>query len=157
MRIGDFSTRTGLSIDTLRYYERIGLMPPPARDGGGSRQYSDDHLRWAEFLDVLKSTGMGVRDMARYCALRADGAASIGERLAMLRGHLDRVRAERRRLAQVETLLSEKITTFQAVVDGSLDPSDLTCQISPATGATTHDDQRIGARPRAHRRAEPGL
>lgn len=127
MRIGDFAERTGLSPDTLRYYEKIGLMPPPGRDGVGARDYSNDHLRWAEFLDVLKSTGMGVRDMARYVALRADGAASIPERLSLLSAHLAKVRAERRRLAAVERTLTDKIAFFEAVLTGAASADDLVC------------------------------
>lgn len=127
MRIGPFSEKTGFSIDTLRYYETIGLMPPPARDAGGARDYSDDHLRWAAFLDVLKSTGMGVKDMSRYAALRTEGAATLPERLALLTAHREVVAAERRRLEATEKTLDEKIRLFRSVLDGSAGPDALAC------------------------------
>lgn len=127
MQIGEFAERTGLSPDTLRYYEKVGLMPRPARDRAKRRDYSDDHLRWVEFLQVLRSTGMGVADMVRYVTLRADGAASVGERLDLLVAHRRRVSQERRRLAEVERLLDEKIALFTAVRDGARAPGDLTC------------------------------
>lgn len=127
MMIGAFSERTGVSADTLRYYEKIGLIPMPARDSGGNRVFSDDHLRWMEFLEVLKSTGMGVKAMSRYVMLRSQGTASIPERLSILKKHYERVSIERQRLADAEQLLADKIVRFQAVVDGQMDPADLTC------------------------------
>ncbi|MEP3199828.1 MAG: MerR family transcriptional regulator [Lentilitoribacter sp.] len=128
MQIGEFSKHSGLSIDTIRYYEKIGLMPLPLRDGGGRRIYRDDHLVWADFLDVLKSTGMGVKDMASYVELRAGGAQSIPERLELLTKHHLKVRAEIKRLQDVDAVLSEKITTFKAVLSGEIDGDSLTCK-----------------------------
>jgi len=127
MLISTFSKRTGVSIDTLRYYEKIGLIPVPGRDKGGNRDYADDHLQWMAFLEILKSTGMSVKAMSRYVALRAEGASSIAERLRMLKQHHELVRRERRRLTEIDHLLADKIAQFQAVVDGVMDPSQLTC------------------------------
>ena len=127
MMIGVFSERTGVSVDTLHYYEKVGLIPTPGRDRSGNRVFSDDHLQWMEFLAVLKSTGMGVKAMSHYVVLRNHGPASIPERLAILKEHCERVRTEKQRLADAERLLAEKISRFQAVVDGLLDPEDLTC------------------------------
>ncbi len=133
MQIGEFSERSGLSTDTLRYYEKIGLMPSPDRDPGGRRTYSSDHLQWVEFLQVLRSTGMGVRDMARYASLREDGLASVADRLDMLEIHREKVAEERRRLAAVEALLTNKIDMFQGVLDGTLKPTDLSCAVGERT------------------------
>ncbi len=128
MQIGEFSKHCGLTIDAIRYYEKIGLMPLPLRDGGGRRIYSDDHLVWADFLDVLKSTGMGVKDMASYVELRASGANSIPERLELLSKHHLKVRNEIQRLQKIDAVLSEKITTFKAVLSGEIDGDSLTCK-----------------------------
>ncbi|WP_308915886.1 MerR family transcriptional regulator [Jannaschia sp. LMIT008] len=138
MRIGAFSRRTGLSADTLRYYERIGLVPRAGRDAGGRRDYGEDHLRWMEFLDVLKSTGMRIEEMRRYVALRADGPETVPDRLAMLRTHRERVAAERARLLEVETVLDAKIALFQSVTDGSASPNALTC----ASTTSGHKESR---------------
>lgn len=127
MQIGEFAARTGLSPDTLRYYEKIGLMPRPARDRSRRRDYSDDHLRWVEFLQILRSTGMSVNDMVRYVVLRSAGGASVGERLELLVQHRRRVSEERRRLERVEKLLDDKIALFTAVRDGTLDAGALHC------------------------------
>lgn len=128
MQIGEFSRHSGLTIDTIRYYEKIGLIPLPLRDSGGRRIYGEDHLVWADFLDVLKSTGMGVRDMASYVELRADGVQSISERLDLLIKHHQKVCDDIQRLRKVDTVLSDKIAIFRAVLSGDIDGETLTCK-----------------------------
>lgn len=128
MRIGEFSKHSGLTIDSIRYYEKIGLIPMPLRDGGGRRIYGEDHLIWIGFLDVLKSTGMGVKDMARYVELRAHGAQSIAERLDLLKRHHEAIGNEIQRLHKIDTVLSDKIAMFQAVLDGEIDGDTLMCK-----------------------------
>ena len=128
MQIGEFSKHSGLTIDAIRYYEKIGLIPLPLRDGGGRRIYGEDHLVWVDFLDVLKSTGMGVKDMASYVELRTHGAQSIPERLKLLTNHHQKVRKEIERLQKIDAVLSDKITTFKAVLNGEIDGDTLTCK-----------------------------
>ena len=128
MQIGEFSKHSGLTIDAIRYYEKIGLIPLPLRDGGGRRIYGGDHLVWVDFLDVLKSTGMGVKDMASYVELRTHGAKSIPERLELLTRHHQKVRKEIERLQKIDAVLSDKITTFKAVLNGEIDGDTLTCK-----------------------------
>lgn len=127
MLIGTFSRHVGLSEDTLRYYEKIGLMPDVDRTRSGRRSYSDDHLAWVDFLKVLKATGMGINDMVQYVRLRSLGIASIKERQDLLRSHLKVVEAKRSELERAEILLNEKITLFQSVLDGEVDGDSLEC------------------------------
>ncbi|HEY3710389.1 MAG TPA: MerR family transcriptional regulator [Amycolatopsis sp.] len=82
--IAEAARRSGLSIDTLRYYERIKLLDPPARDGAGRRAYSDDDLNWLGFLTKLRLTGMPIKSMREYASLRRHGVASAGRRKAIL-------------------------------------------------------------------------
>jgi DNA-binding transcriptional MerR regulator len=82
--IAEAAHRSGLSIDTLRYYERIQLIDPPARDSGGRRAYSDDDLTWLEFLTKLRMTGMPIRMMREYAKLRHQGIGSAGRRKQIL-------------------------------------------------------------------------
>lgn len=82
--IAEAAHRSGLSIDTLRYYERIHLIDPPARDSGGRRAYSDDDLVWLEFLTKLRMTGMPIRMMREYAKLRHQGNASAPRRKQIL-------------------------------------------------------------------------
>jgi DNA-binding transcriptional MerR regulator len=76
--IAHAAERSRLSIDTVRYYERIGLMDPPARDSGGRRSYSDDDVAWLVFLTRLRMTGMPLRVIRDYVRYRRQGAEGIG-------------------------------------------------------------------------------
>ena len=91
MKISELAARTGLSAHTIRYYERIGLMPAAERDGSGHRAYDERTLVWVDFLGHLKTTGMPIRDMLDYAGLRAAGAGTEGLRKAMLARHRDAV------------------------------------------------------------------
>jgi DNA-binding transcriptional MerR regulator len=82
--IAEAAHRSGLSIDTLRYYERIQLIDPPARDSGGRRAYSDEDLGWLEFLTKLRTTGMPIRMMREYARLRHQGDATATRRKQIL-------------------------------------------------------------------------
>lgn len=120
--IAEAAHRSGLSIDTLRYYERIELIDPPARDSGGRRAYSEEDLAWLGFLTKLRTTGMPIRMMREYARLRHQGSATFGrrkqilveqrtevlERIAELNGCLDVLNYKIANYAQCEQDLDEK-------------------------------------------------
>ena len=101
--IAQAAQRSGLSIDTLRYYERIGLVDPPARDSGGRRSYSEGDLAWLEFLTKLRMTGMPIRMMREYARLRHQGVASTSRRKQILVEHRAGVQ---RRIAELESCMN---------------------------------------------------
>lgn len=82
--IAQAAERSGLSIDTLRYYERIGLVEPPARDSGGRRSYSDEDMNWLAFLTKLRTTGMPIKMMREYAQLRMRGVGTEARRRQIL-------------------------------------------------------------------------
>lgn len=102
MKIGDLARRSGLTAHTIRYYERIGLLPYADRDRSSRRDYDASILIWIEFLGRLKTTGMPIREMLRYAALRGQGAGTETERREMLEQHRDNVRAH---VAELNTCL----------------------------------------------------
>ena len=113
--IAQAADRSGLSIDTLRYYERIGLVDPPARDSGGRRSYSDEDLGWLEFLTKLRTTGMPIRKMREYARLRRHGAASASRRKQIL---LEQRTAVRERIAELQSslaVLDYKIANYEQI------------------------------------------
>ncbi|WP_290815478.1 MerR family transcriptional regulator [Ferrovibrio sp.] len=112
MKIGELAKRSGLSAHTIRYYERIGLLPHADRDPSGRRDYDASILNWIEFLDRLKTTGMPIRDMLRYAALRERGAGTEAERNALLVQHRDRVRAHVAKLQACLLVLDTKIAGY---------------------------------------------
>lgn len=112
MKIGDLTGRTGLTAHTIRYYERIGLLPFAMRDGSGQRSYDASILKWIEFLARLKATGMPIRDMQRYAQLREQGHSTNNERQNLLMEHRKKVRAHIAELQASLLVLDEKIDGY---------------------------------------------
>ncbi|SUE42907.1 MerR family transcriptional regulator [Roseomonas gilardii] len=112
MKIGDLSRRTGLTAHTLRYYERIGLLPRASRDSSRQRDYDASILPWIEFIGRLRQTGMPVREMVRYATLRPQGIASEPEREALLRRHREHVRRQMAELQACLSVLDSKIAGY---------------------------------------------
>ncbi|HCL66195.1 MAG TPA: MerR family transcriptional regulator [Rhizobium sp.] len=112
MKIGELAKRSGLSAYTIRYYERIGLLPYADRDQSGQRNYDASILSWIEFLDRLKTTGMPIREMLHYAALRERGVGTESERNALLEQHRERVRAQVAELQACLLVLDTKIAGY---------------------------------------------
>lgn len=85
--IQSVSQQTGLGIDTLRYYEKLGIITPVRRTPGGHRQYSGDDLRWIGFVQNLLATGMSLATVQTYMALVRQGEATAAQRIALLEAH----------------------------------------------------------------------
>ncbi|MBB6628924.1 MerR family transcriptional regulator [Nocardioides sp. KIGAM211] len=100
LSIAEAAERTGLSADTLRYYERDGLMlEAVGRSATGHRRYSDSDLRWIHMVTCLRATGMPIRDVRRYGDLVRQGEGTEASRLDFLRLHRQHVLAQ---LAEVQ-------------------------------------------------------
>ncbi|MGA8156140.1 MAG: MerR family transcriptional regulator [Rhodoplanes sp.] len=112
MKIGDLAKRTGLSAHTIRYYERIGLLPRAVRDASRQRSYDASILTWIEFIGRLKTTGMPIREMLRYAALREQGCVTDDQRGELLRQHRERVRARIAELQSCLLVLDAKIAGY---------------------------------------------
>ncbi|GAB1689825.1 MerR family transcriptional regulator [Krasilnikovia sp. M28-CT-15] len=111
---GEAAHRTGLSLDTLRYYERIGLLAGVGRTPGGQRKYSDDDIGWLEILRCLRETGMPIQRMREYAELcRVDD--SIAARVELLEAHDRDVRRHIATLQAQRTHLQQKIAYYRAV------------------------------------------
>jgi DNA-binding transcriptional MerR regulator len=112
VKIGELARRSELSAHTIRYYERIGLLPYADRDRSGQRDYDASILTWIEFLGRLKATGMPIREMLRYAALRTRGAGTEAERRQLLERHRERVRAHVTELQACLLALDVKIAGY---------------------------------------------
>ena len=84
---GQVAEKTGFSLDTLRYYERIGLLDDIARNSGGQRVFTEDDVAWLRILRCLRETGMPIQRMVRYAELARGGEETVAERLELLREH----------------------------------------------------------------------
>lgn len=113
MKIGALAKRSGLSVDTLRYYERIGLLPRAGRDAGGRRVYESADLPWIEFLQKLKATAMPMQRRVRYAQLRAQGPSTAHARRKILEEHHRDLTERRAEIDGCLSLLDEKIETYR--------------------------------------------
>jgi DNA-binding transcriptional MerR regulator len=84
MTITEVAKQYGLTADTLRYYERIGLLPGVKRTAGGIRDYSEEDCRWVEYIKCMRSAGVSVETLVEYVALFHQGAATIQARKQLL-------------------------------------------------------------------------
>ena len=87
LTIEETAARTGITRHTLRYYERIGLLPPVGRTVSGHRRYSDSDVGWIVFLCLLRETGMSIQDMQRFVDLTREGDHTVPTRVDLLRTH----------------------------------------------------------------------
>lgn len=113
--IAEAARHSGLSIDTLRYYERIKLVDPPSRDAAGRRAYSDEDLNWLVFLTRLRTTGMPIKMMREYAQLRHHGDASAARRMNILVEQRDSVRARIADLQSCLDILDYKIDNYDRI------------------------------------------
>ncbi len=84
MKIAEVSEQFGMSVDTLRYYERVGLIPPVNRNVSGIRDYSELDLRRVDFIKCMRSAGLPIEVLIEYVALVQQGDATIEARKEIL-------------------------------------------------------------------------
>ncbi|MFB0920400.1 MAG: MerR family transcriptional regulator [Oscillospiraceae bacterium] len=84
MMIAEVSKRYKLSPDTLRYYERVGLLPNIHRSQSGIRDYTEEDCRWIEFIKCMRSAGLPIEVLIEYVKLFQEGDATIEERRQLL-------------------------------------------------------------------------
>ncbi|MFD4428321.1 MerR family transcriptional regulator [Nocardia sp. NPDC058497] len=132
--IGEVAGRSGLSRDTLRWYERIGLMGYIGRDHTGNRRFSDRDLEWLALIGRLRLTGMPVADMIRYAELVRAGEHTYPERLAMFRQTRSDVLDKIAELQQTVAVLDYKIAIYEGRSEVDR-PATLTAYTSEGTEA----------------------
>ena len=112
MTISEVSKQYGVSADTLRYYERIGLIPPVPRING-ARNYDASSLSWVELMKCMRSAGVGIEALMEYARLFQQGGETLEARKALL------VEQRRQMLARMEDMqrslerLNQKIENYE--------------------------------------------
>ena len=106
--IGDLARRIGVNIETIRYYERVGLMPRPKRTSGRQRIYDENDLRTLGFIRKARALGFHIEDTRALLALREADEACTGAK-ALAQRQLEKVRADMRRAGEVERILSDAV------------------------------------------------
>lgn len=102
MTIAEVSRNYGLSQDTLRYYERIGLIPRVNRSKSGIRDYTEENCRWVEFAKCMRGAGLSIEALIEYVALFQKGAETEGARRELL---IEQRRQLAERMAEMQKTL----------------------------------------------------
>jgi DNA-binding transcriptional MerR regulator len=107
----EVSSQTGLSLDTLRYYEREGLIGPVERTAGGRRAFTDADLTWIGVVTCMRDAGLGIEDLRQFTALlRSDTDAA--DRVEFLRTRRERLRERAKSIEAALSVLDQKIAHY---------------------------------------------
>ncbi len=113
MTIQEVCVQMGLTQDTLRYYEKAGMIPPVKRTPGGTRDYGQEDLRWISLAKCLRGAGLPVQAIVEYVRLFRMGDKTIFERLQLLKRQKEAVLDQRRKMDDALEKLEYKISRYE--------------------------------------------
>ena len=117
MTIKEVSEKYNISQDTLRYYERVGMIPPVTRTGGGIRDYQETELSWVELAICMRSAGLPVEAMIEYVRLYQEGDQTIPARLQLLVDQREALLEQKRQIDTTLERLNYKISRYEKAVE----------------------------------------
>ena len=109
MKISEAATASGCHLETIRYYERSGLMPAPARTEGGHRSYEPEHAQRLRFIRRSRELGFGIDAIRRLIALSEPGVQACCEVRDMAQDHIASVDAKIADLERLRTVLKQAV------------------------------------------------
>ena len=113
MTIAEVSRRFDLSADTLRYYERIGLIPPVPRTKSGIRDYDEESCNWIELMKCMRAAGVQIEALIEYVALFQRGDETVEARKALLIEQREQLTARMEEMQQSLDRLNHKIERYE--------------------------------------------
>jgi len=116
MKIAEVSEKFGISSDTLRYYERIGLIWPVNRNSSGIRDYNEIDLRRVDFIKCMRSAGLPVEVLIEYVALVQQGDGTIEARKEILKEQRDQLATRIKEMQKTMEILDHKIEVYEKAV-----------------------------------------
>lgn len=116
MTITEVSKKFGMSPDTLRYYEKIGLIEKIHRNSGGKREYQESDLNRIEFIRCMRSAGLSIEFLGQYLQLFNDGDESIAQRKEILVEQREILREKLENMQQTLNKLDHKIQNYDSVL-----------------------------------------
>ena len=114
MLISEVSEKYGISPDTLRYYERVGLLPPVRRSKSGLRDYSESDLNWIDFIKCMRNAGLPIEQLAQYVQLFPQGDATVEARKKILQDQRNEPAGRMVELQRTLNLLDSKIALYES-------------------------------------------
>ena len=116
MTIKEVSEKYDISQDTLRYYERVGLIPAVSRTSGGIRNYDDEALSWVENAICMRSAGVPIEALIEYVKLFQEGDSTIQARLELLQEQLTGLEEQKAHIEATMKCLNYKISCYEKAV-----------------------------------------
>lgn len=117
MTIKEVCRRYGISADTLRYYERTGVIPPVGRTGGGVRDYTEQDISWVENAICMRGAGLSVETLAEYVRLFQEGDETIPARRALLAEAREKLAAQLEKARETLEKLDYKISRYDEAME----------------------------------------
>ncbi|MDE6666372.1 MAG: MerR family transcriptional regulator [Ruminococcus sp.] len=116
MTIKEVSEKYDISQDTLRYYERVRMIPPVTRTANGIRDYQEEDIRWVELAKCMRSAGLPVETMIEYVKLIQEGNTTISARLQLLTEQKETLLEQRAKIDETLERLNYKISRYEIAV-----------------------------------------
>lgn len=113
IKISEVSKKFGISTDTLRYYEKIGLIPSVSRNEGGIREYTEEDCNWIEFILCMKNAGLSIKTLVKYVDLFQQGDDTIEERKELLIKEREKLRIKIENMKKTLDRLDYKIAKYE--------------------------------------------
>jgi len=117
MTISEVSKRYGISQDTLRYYERIGVIPPVHRTGSGLRDYTEEDCGWVELAGCMRGAGLPLPALAEYVRLSREGDATIPDRRELLMKQKEQLALQLEAIQKTLERLEYKISCYDRAME----------------------------------------
>ena len=113
MTISEVSEKYGIPVDTLRYYEKEGLIPPVHRKESGVRDYTPGDCGWVEFIKCMRGAGLSIETLTEYVALYRKGNRTLQKRKNLLIAERDRLQERVNEMQKTLNRLNYKISVYE--------------------------------------------
>lgn len=117
MTIKEVSEKYGITQDTLRYYERVGMIPAVPRTSGGIRNYGEEDCGWVEMAICMRNAGVPVEAMIEYVRLVQEGDGTFPARLQLLQEQREMLHEQQEKINRMLERLDYKISRYERAVE----------------------------------------
>ena len=145
MTIAEVSKKYNLTADTLRYYERIGLLPPVPRTQGGFRDYDEESCRWIELMKCMRSAGVQIDALIEYVRLFRQGDATAAQRKALLEQQRDQLTVRMEEMQRSLDRLNDKIDMYNRTLTKGEDAKRSARQLRAMVAALGYGSRWAGS------------
>lgn len=116
MTISEVSKKYNISADTLRYYERIGLIPKVAKNESGNRDFTETDCSWVQFIKCMRGAGISIESLIDYVKLFQEGDSTIKARKQILAEEYEILTEKIKNLQEVQEKLKFKIESYEKII-----------------------------------------